>query len=250
MNINNKSLTGLINVNADNIFATSTIENCNANYFTGITSNIQDQLNSISGTNLGNLQKQITDNYNTEQNDKNALQTQIAALDAAETTMQAEITTLQTQVSTIETEITSINGQISIIDDNITTLQSKTQNQNASTTTTNFTNQLKVNNGVSDKVVLNEQTSGNNYFYNKSVFNNDINIQSGAKITSSTYGGQFNLGDTTNVGLMQIQTNTFTGTITLTAQTINLDAPYVNINGLIFSVNALLNDTGNFFSQF
>ena len=249
MNINNKSLTGLINVNADNIFATTTIENCNANYFTGITSNIQDQLNSICWTNLGNLQKQITDNYNTEQNDKNSLQTQIAALDAAETTMQAEITTLQTQVSTIETEITSINGQISIIDDNISTLQSKTQNQNASTTTTNFTNQLKVNNGVSDKVVLNEQTSGNNYFYNKSVFNNDINIQSGAKITSSTTGAQFNLGDT-NVGLMQIQTNTFTGTITLSAQTINLNAPYVNVNGLIFEVNSLISDTGNFFSQF
>ena len=129
-------------------------------------------------------------------------------------------------------------------------MQSKTQNQNASTTTTNFTNQVKVNNGVSDKVVLNEQTSGNNYFYNKSVFNNDINVQSGAKITTLTTGGQFNLGDTTNVGLMQIQTNTFTGRITLTAQTINLNAPYVNINGLIFSVNALLNDTGNFFSQF
>ena len=98
-------------------------------------------------------------------------------------------------------------------------MQAKIQNQNASTTTTNFTNQLKVNNGVSDKVVLNEQTYGNNFFYNTSVFNNDINVQSGAKITTLTTGGQFNLGDNTNVGLMQIQSNTFNGTITLLAQT-------------------------------
>ena len=271
MNYNNKNLTGLVNINADNIYASSTIENVNASYFTGITSNIQNQINSISTTGVNNLQtqitanlateqadktslqNQITNNYNTEQNDKTNLQNQITALTATEAAdaaaNAAAIAAVQTEVTTIQTEITGINGSIATIDENIATLQTKTQLQTGSTTSTIFENMIKVNNGVSDQVILNN-TDGNNYFINKSVFENDINMQSGTKITTLTTGGQFNLGDSTNVGLMQIQTNPLTGTITLTGNTINLNAQYVNVNGLIFSVNALLNDTGNYFSQF
>ena len=60
-NFNN--INGLINVNADNIYANSTLEKSDATYFTGITSNIQAQINNISGTNIGTtvsgLQTQI-----------------------------------------------------------------------------------------------------------------------------------------------------------------------------------------------
>jgi len=53
MNNNYKNLSGITNINAnnittDNIYANSTIENVNASYLTGITSNIQTQINNIT----------------------------------------------------------------------------------------------------------------------------------------------------------------------------------------------------------
>ena len=244
MNDNNKNLTGLVNVNADNIYANYTIENVNASYFKGITSNIQTQINSLGGgTGSNTFQSQI-DTLNDEL-------TALTVTEAADTaTNVAAITTIQTEITGINTSISTIDASISTIDENITTLQTKTQLQTGSTTSTIFTNMVKVNNGVSDQVILNNTTDGKNYINNKTVFENDINMISGSKITTKTTGGQFNLGDDTNVGLMQIQTNSLTGTITLTGNTINLNAAYVNVNGLIFSVNALLNDTNNYFSQF
>ena len=235
-NFNN--INGLININADNINANSTIEKSNSSYFTGITSNIQDQINNISGTNISGLQTQI-----------DTLNTEMTAVTSSEAADAIAIGTIQGEITTIQGEITTIQGEITTIDESILALQTKTQLQTGSTTATTFTNSLKVNNGVSNKVILNN-TDGYNYFNNKTIFENDINMVSGSKITTLTTGGQFNLGDSTDVGLMQIQSNSLTGTITLSANTINLNASYININGLLFSVNALCDSTGNYFSQF
>ena len=150
-NFNN--INGLVNINADNVFASSTIENVNATYFTGITSNIQSQINSISGNGISDLQTQITalstkeasdittvntniatlntslntlsstvsTNYNTEQTDKTSLQNQISTLSSTVTsnynTEQADKTSLQTQITnnlaTEQADRTSLQTQIS-----------------------------------------------------------------------------------------------------------------------------------------
>jgi hypothetical protein len=239
MNNNNKNLSGLVNINADNIYASSTIENTNAAYFTGITSNIQTQIDNISGTNISTLQTEI-----------DTLNTEVLALSTSEAADALAITANTTAITTIQGEISTIGTSIGTIDTNIEALQTKTQLQTGSTTATTFTNAIKVNNGVSNKVILND-SDGYNYFNNKTIFENDIKMVSGTTITTNaTSLGQFNLGDSSNVGLVQILSNKNTGTITLSGNTINLNANYVNINGLIFSVNALYNTTGNYFSQF
>ena len=67
MNNNIKNLTGVQNLYVDNIYANSTIEASNASYFSGITSNIQTQLNSMgTSSSISSLQTQITDNLNKE----------------------------------------------------------------------------------------------------------------------------------------------------------------------------------------
>lgn len=237
---NNKNLSGLVNINADNIYASSTIENTKAAYFTGITSNIQTQIDNISGTNISSLQTQI-----------DTLNTEVLALSTSEAADALAITANTTAITTIQGEISTIDTSIGTIDTNIEALQTKTQLQTGSSSATTFTNAIKVNNGVSNKVILND-SDGYNYFNNKTIFENDIKMVSGTTITTNatTSLGQFNLGDSTYVGLVQIQSNTNTGTITLSGNTINLNANYVNINGLIFSVNALYDTTGNYFSQF
>ena len=53
-------LNGLQNIYVDNITSNTYEDTTIGNYLSGITSNIQSQINSISGTGISELQTQIT----------------------------------------------------------------------------------------------------------------------------------------------------------------------------------------------
>ena len=63
-------LNGLKNIYADNVISTLYEDSTLGSYLTGITSNIQDQINNITtGTNYSDIQTQITTNLATEKTD-------------------------------------------------------------------------------------------------------------------------------------------------------------------------------------
>ena len=67
----------------------------------------------------------------------------------------ADFVVTATAFATLQAQVTALEGNVAIIDENIAVLQSKTQNQSAVIGTTNFTGNLNINNGVSNKISLN-----------------------------------------------------------------------------------------------
>ena len=80
---------------------------------------------------------------------------------------------------------------------------------------------LKISNLSNDKVVLNDTTTGYNYFYNRSVFENDIDLDPTNKIISSD-SSTLNIGGE-NQETINLQTKTIDGAINLTGKDINLN---------------------------
>jgi len=72
--------------------------------------------------------------------------------------IEGQVISLQTQMAIVESQVTTIQGEVAIHGGQIELLQSKTQNINATIGETNFSGNINLNNGVSNKISLNGNT--------------------------------------------------------------------------------------------
>jgi len=200
------------------------------------------------------LQSQITTNYNTMydlnenqqgqingnladyKDDKKTINSSIAALSAsiAIDFGLVAITTgvLQTEINATNLTVALVEVDVALISDNITKLQTKTQNISLVDTnqySTSLMNEFKISNVSNDKVVLNDISTGFNYFNTKTIFSDDINLKTNSKI-STLDNTNLDLGSI-NQHTINLTCTTLDGIITLTGHTINLNSLYVTVNG-------------------
>ena len=212
---------------------------------------LQEQIDTnynIEKEDGANQQDQINDNLANYKDDKSSMNTKIAALAALEAAdvLAIGVTTglLEGQIITLGKAVAATDRIVAVDTVRVDKLVDQTSHQSASLIGTDFLGNLIVSDkdtlGLNTKeyVVLNEATTHYNKFTGKSYFN-DVEINSGNVITTSA-GGDLFLGDL-QTSRVQVLVHPQTGTITLSGQSIILNASSVDVNAITFNVNALCN---------
>ena len=92
-----------------------------------------------------------------------------------------------TQIAGLSTAVGVLQGQITTAEGNITTLQAKTAYQNVVGTSTQFTNNLKMMNGLNYTILLNGTTGQSDFYGLMTVYNNlNVNGTAGNGSISTT----------------------------------------------------------------
>jgi hypothetical protein len=171
---------------------------------------------------------------------------------------------LQSQISTLSGTVIGIEGEIITIQAEIDVLQLKTNYLSTSGTSSRFTSPLLINNGVSDRITLNQD--GTSQFLgamsvSSSVSGTEFIAQSALSFTNNVgiIGYQT---PTLNIGNSSLNTTTNIGGVSLNIGNdlsntsvniggglgiINLNGSVINLNGLVSSINPF--NFSGFFNQ-
>ena len=142
------TINGLNNIDVDDV-SCDTFLNQPSSYFTGITSNLQTQLNNVY-TKSASDSKYITQTQLTTQINTTTDNIISEVNDLISTYDSNDVQPIRDNITTV------INPSITALQNNITTLQNKTQAQSYDPTQqlTIFTNNLQVNNRKSEHLYL------------------------------------------------------------------------------------------------